>query len=331
MNRSWTAEDVLEMARGFQPACVLAAAVDLDVFGVLRAGPLTAAATAEAMRTDPRATAVLLDALTAMELLRKQAGRYSVPPEVADLLTDAGAHSVVNMARHQANCLRRWVQLPQVVQSGRPAERKPSIRGEAADEAAFIGAMHNVSGPLVETVMEALQPLRFDRLLDIGGASGTWTMAFLRAAPQAKATLFDLPDVIPMARRRLTEAGLADRVTLVPGDFYRDPLPGGCDLAWISAIVHQNSREQNRELFAKVQAALTPGGTVLIRDIVMDASHVHPAAGAMFAINMLVSTPLGGTYTFEELRDDLAASGFAEATLLRRGEGMDSIVRATKR
>jgi len=331
MNRSWTAEDVLEMARGFQPACVLAAAVDLDVFGVLRAGPLTAAATAEAMRTDPRATAVLLDALTAMELLRKQAGRYSVPPEVADLLTDAGAHSVVNMARHQANCLRRWVQLPQVVQSGRPAERKPSIRGEAADEAAFIGAMHNVSGPLVETVMEALQPLRFDRLLDIGGASGTWTMAFLRAAPQAKATLFDLPDVIPMARRRLTEAGLADRVTLVPGDFYRDPLPGGCDLAWISAIVHQNSREQNRELIAKVQAALAPGGTVLIRDIVMDASHVHPAAGAMFAINMLVSTPLGGTYTFEELRDDLAASGFAEATLLRRGEGMDSIVRATKR
>jgi len=331
MNRSWTAEDVLEMARGFQPTCVLAAAVDLDVFGVLRAGPLTAAATAEAMRTDPRATAVLLDALTAMELLHKQADRYNVPPDVADLLTDAGAHSVVNMARHQANCLRRWVQLPQVVQSGRPAERKPSIRGEAADEAAFIGAMHNVSAPLVEKVMGALQPLRFDRLLDIGGASGTWTMAFLRAAPRAKATLFDLPDVIPMARRRLTEAGLADRVTLVPGDFYRDPLPGGCDLAWISAIVHQHSREQNRELFAKVQAALTPGGTVLIRDIVMDASHVHPAAGAMFAINMLVSTPLGGTYTFEELRDDLAAGGFVGATILRRGDGMESFVRATKR
>ncbi len=331
MNRSWTAEDVLEMARGFQPACVLAAAVDLDVFGVLRAGPLTAGATAEAMRTDPRATTVLLDALTAMELLNKQAGRYSVPPEVADLLTDAGAHSVVNMARHQANCLRRWVQLPQVVQTGKPAERTASIRGEAADEAAFIGAMHNVSGPLVEKVIEALQPLRFDRLLDIGGASGTWTIAFLRAAPQAKATLFDLPGVIPMARRRLTEAALADRVTLVPGDFYADPLPGGCDLAWISAIVHQNSREQNRELFAKVRAALTPGGTVLIRDIVMDDSHVHPAVGALFAINMLVSTPLGGTYTFNELREDLEASGFGEATLLRRGEGMDSIVRATKR
>jgi predicted O-methyltransferase YrrM len=330
MPRMWTAEDVLEMARGYQSACVLAAAVDLDVFGALRGGPLTAAATAEAMRTDLRATTVLLDALAAMELLGKQGGRYRVPPEIADLLTDTGAHSVVAMARHQANCLRRWVQLPRVVQSGTPAERTPSIRGEAADEAAFIGAMHNVSGPIADKILDALRPLKFRHLLDIGGASGTWTIAFLRAVPDATATIFDLADVIPMARQRLADAGMAQRVTLAAGDFYGDPLPPGCDLAWISAIVHQNSREQNRALFAKAHAALTAGGAVLIRDIVMDESHVHPASGALFAINMLVATPLGGTYTFNELRDDLTAAGFAEVTLLRRGEGMDSIIRAVK-
>jgi hypothetical protein len=98
----------------------------------------------------------------------------------------------------------------------------------------------------------------------------------------------------------------------------------------VSAIVHQNSREQNRELFRKVFAALTPGGRILIRDIVMDESRTRPPMGAFFAVNMLVATAGGGTFTFNELRDDLAAAGFRGAALLRRGEAMDSVVSATK-
>jgi len=116
----------------------------------------------------------------------------------------------------------------------------------------------------------------------------------------------------------------------VPGNFYTDALPAGADLAWVSAIVHQNSRQQNRALFGKVFAALVPGGRILIRDFVMDDTRTEPAAGAFFAVNMLVGTPGGGTFTFGELRDDLAAAGFVEVTLLRRGDGMDSIVGATK-
>jgi hypothetical protein len=121
-----------------------------------------------------------------------------------------------------------------------------------------------------------------------------------------------------------------DRVRLVPGSFYTDELPGGADLAWVSAIVHQNSRDQNRALFRKIFAALVSGGRILIRDFVMDETRTHPPGGAFFAVNMLVSTPGGGTYTFNELRDDLAAAGFVDAGLARRGEGMDSVVGATK-
>jgi predicted O-methyltransferase YrrM len=172
--------------------------------------------------------------------------------------------------------------------------------------------------------------LKFKRLLDIGGASGTWLMAFLRACPRAKATLFDLPHVIPMARRRLAQAGFMSRVRLVAGDFTTDPLPGGADLAWVSAIVHQNSREQNLSLFTKVFAALEPGGRIVIRDIIMDADRTRPVAGALFAVNMLVATPGGGTFTFEELRQDLESAGFAEATVLRQDEGMNAVVEARK-
>ena len=93
----------------------------------------------------------------------------------------------------------------------------------------------------------------------MGGASGTWTLAFLRAVPGRTATIFDLPDAIEQARQRLARSEFADRVKLVAGDFYSDELPRGADFAWVSAIVHQHSREHNRELFAKVHAALRAG------------------------------------------------------------------------
>jgi hypothetical protein len=190
--------------------------------------------------------------------------------------------------------------------------------------------MHNVSAPLADQVVADLGPLRFRHLLDVGGASGTWTIAFLRAGPQATATLFDLPEVIPLARERIAGARLTDRVTLRGGDFDVDPLPAGADFVWLSAIVHQNSRAQNRHLFAKAHDAMTAGGTLAIRDIVMDDSRTEPVEGAIFAVHMLVATEGGGTFTFDELSEDLAAAGFASVTMTRRGRYMDSVVRAVK-
>ena len=133
-----------------------------------------------------------------------------------------------------------------------------------------------------------------------------------------------------MARQRLADAGLAERVRLVAGDFMEDPLPAGADLAWVSAIVHQNSRAQNRELFAKVFTALAPGGRIAIRDLVMEPSRTRPVAGALFALNMLVGTVGGGTFTFDELREDMEAAGLTHPALLRRDEGMNSVVVAAK-
>jgi predicted O-methyltransferase YrrM len=175
-----------------------------------------------------------------------------------------------------------------------------------------------------------LQPLEYRHLIDVGGGSGTWTIAFLRANPAARATIFDLPQVMGQTKARMEKAGLGPRVTLAAGDFYTDRLPGGVDLAWVSAIVHQNSRGQNLELFHRVFEALEPGGKILIRDILMDPSRTTPPAGAMFAVNMLVNTERGGTFTFEELRDDLASVGFTQAKVLRRDEWMHSVMEARK-
>ena len=330
MARQWTADEVLELMRGFQAPSVLAAAAELDVFGALGGEANTAAELAAACDADVRGMTALLDALTALELLQKNADTYSGAPGVADTLTDGGGDSVVAMVRHAAVCLRRWGELARVVRSGQRADRMPSIRGEQGDLESFIEAMDNLSRMIADGLGAEIAPPQFTHLLDVGGGPGTWTIAFLQAMPTATATLFDLPDVIPIARRHVEAAGLADRVTFAPGSFVTDDLPAGADLAWVSAIVHQNSRAENRDLFAKVHAALADGGRILIRDVVMDPSRTAPPRGALFAITMLVNTPGGGTFTFDELRDDLEAAGFVDVKLLREDEFMNSVITATK-
>ncbi len=328
MAKKWTAQEILDVARSFQPACVLTAGAVLDVFTPLDEQSMTAQALACEMGADPRAMMILLDALAAMELLTKRDNQYSVPSDVAKLLSEKSPDNVLPMARHLSNCLRRWSVLSEVVQKGGPADTGPSIRGAAADQADFIGAMQNVSEPVAAEVVDRLQPLKFHHVLDIGAGPGTWTIALLRAVPEARATLFDLPPVVPMAKQRIEGAGLGDRVSFVEGDYYTNDLPGGADLIWLGAICHQNSREQNRVLFVKAYKALEDGGAVIIRDIVMDPSRTSPRMGALFAVNMLANTEGGRTYTFDEYREDLYEAGFGEVVLVHQDESMSCLIRA---
>jgi precorrin-6B methylase 2 len=328
---SWSAEDILELARAYQGAAVLQAAGELDIFTALAQGAADVPALARSLEADERGLLVLLDALVAMGLLKKSSARYALAAGLDQLLTPSGKGTVLAMVQHQAHCLRNWAQLARVVKTNSPAGCEPGVRGEAGEREAFIGAMDNISAPQADRAIRGVQPLQFEHLLDVGGASGTWTLAFLRACPSARATLFDLPPVIPLAQARLQTAGASSRVELVAGDFMRDRLPGGADLAWVSAIVHQNSRAQNRELFKNVFQALRPGGRIAIRDIVMESNRTAPAAGALFAINMLVATEGGGTFTFDELRSDLESVGFEHAGLVRQEPPMNSIVTATRR
>jgi len=148
--------------------------------------------------------------------------------------------------------------------------------------------------------------------------------------PGARATLFDLADAVEQARQRIAASDMRARVALVAGDFYQEELPGGADLVWLSAIVHQHSRRENRELFAKAFRALERGGRIAIRDAVMEADHTAPLFGALFAINMIVNTERGGTFSFEELAEDLLAAGFDNPQLAVQASDMSSIVVAVK-
>jgi hypothetical protein len=321
---------ILEMAGGFRAGCVLGAAAELDLFSVLGGGAMSADELAGRLKTDLRATVILLDALAGLSLLEKEQRTYRVPPALLPFLIADSPQTVLPMIRHQMTLVRSWSQLARVAKEGEPAVRQASIGGAEADRAAFIGAMHSISAPIANDLVARLGPPQFRHLLDVGGASGTWTLAFLRAVPGSRATIFDMPDAIGQARARIAQSGMGDRVALAAGDFYTDELPAGADLAWVSAIAHQHSREHNRELFAKTAAALVPGGRILIRDIVMEPDRTRPVDGALFAVNMLVNTVSGGTFTFDEFADDLRAAGFHNPRLVIKDEWMNSVVESRK-
>ena len=327
---SWDPTQILNLARNFMESRLLLSGAELDLFTLLTPKPLSAQEISTRIQADPRGMTILLDALSAMGLLTKREGTYECPPSISALLSSDAPESILPWVLHMAAVWKRWSLLTNITQGSQqpglqvsPSQRMNEIR-------AFIGAMHLIASPLAPGIVAAVCPFSSRALLDVGGAMGTYTVAFLQAVPEMKATLFDRPEVIEIARPFLKSVGLLHRVTLVAGDFYQDEFPKGHDLAFVSAIIHQNSSEQNLNLFLKAFRSLDSGGRVIIRDHVMDPDRTRPVEGAIFAVNMLVATTGGNTYTFDEIRAGLTQAGFINIRLLQPGEHMDALVEATK-
>jgi ubiquinone/menaquinone biosynthesis C-methylase UbiE len=331
MSEKWTWQSLLRLSGAFERARILLTAAELDLFTKLDKNPRTAEELAREEGWDARGLKILLDALTAIDLLSKsEDGRYHVEDSAVTLLADGYEDSILSMLRHRVHIWESWSGLTEMVRTGGIQDAK--YGGERSDEEvqSFIGAMHVVGSRLAETIADSIDLDGFDRMLDVGGGPGTYIMAFLRRAPHMTATLFDLPRVAALARKRLSDNGLIDRVQIVEGDFTTDELPKGHDLTILSAIIHQNSRQVNQELYKKVYRSLDPGGTILIRDYLLDSSRTAPVDGTLFAVNMLVATRAGNCYTVQEVKEDLAAAGFRDARMIRDGERMDQVMSAVK-
>jgi SAM-dependent methyltransferase len=322
-------EDIFGVARAFMRSRIILTAAELDLFSIIQDSFTSVDKIAERCGCDRRALARVLDCLVMFGLLDKKGDVYSLTGEGA-IFSSKHPASELPMLLHMNRLWDNWSDLTEIVEKGAGSKQKPPAPMDMADRRAFIGAMHVIGRTLSEDIAASLDLSGYLKLLDIGGGSGTYTIAFLKRNPQLKAILFDLKDVIPLARERISSDGLLTRVELIAGDFYHDALPGGCDLALLSAIIHQNSPEQNLELYRRAFRALDPGGMLLIRDHIMDESRTRPPEGALFAINMLVNTTGGDTYTFQEVEQGLKQAGFTSVRLLRSGERMDCVVGALK-
>lgn len=322
-------EILMEEAREFMKSRVLLTAAELDLFTSIDEKPCTASGLARERGLDVRATTRVLDCLFVMKLLAKTDDIYRVTEKGA-FLSSHHQETVLPMVLHMVNLWQTWSGLTEIVRTGPGSQYESGLKLSEKDWKSFVGAMHVAARALSKEIAESYGVSNCKQLLDVGGASGTYTIAFLRENPFMKAIIFDLEDVIPMARERIKDEGLSERVEFVAGDFYEDELPTGCDFAFLSAIIHQSSPEENLNLYGKIFRVLEKGGTILIRDHIMNDDRTKPPAGTLFAINMLVNTRGGDTYSFREVKDGLESAGFRDVKLLRTGDKMDCLVEAKK-
>ncbi|MCX7822580.1 MAG: acetylserotonin O-methyltransferase [Syntrophobacterales bacterium] len=321
--------EILEELRKFMESRAVFTAVEFGIFDLIdRKGFAMANDIAEELGVNKRALTRLLDCLVALGFIAKTNDTYKLA-EKGSFLTSSHPLSILPMVKHHCYLWKNWSYLTEAVTHGFNPHRK-EITSSPETQKSFIQAMHVIGRSMAWEIVSSYDASWAKRLLDIGCASGTYAIAFLKKYPQMEAVLFDFPSVIPYAKQRVTEEGLLGRVSFAEGDFYTDELPVGCDLALLSAIVHQNSPEENIDLFRKIHRVLEPGGRILIRDHVMSEDRTWPPAGTIFALNMLVVTPAGDTYTFSELHRFLTEAGFESIRLVRSGPKMDCLVEAIK-
>ena len=337
-------EQLEKDSSAFMRSSVLGALAELDLATtVLSLGNAAGVDTiATKIACSPRGLEVLLDALVALGYFSKKGAgvlaKYSVLADFAPFLDSREQASYIPMLRHRASLQRHWSRLSWAVRDGKAQkECSPSFLGAANDSLSFISAMNAIALQLANDTMDALEKAGFfaklpssARILDIGGALGTYTESFLRRLPNATVSLFDLPYAIIEAQKHFLASPYEKRVTFLEGDFTKQGFPEGFDLAWISAIIHQLGQEECLDLFQKTFAALSPSGIVAIRDFVMDEGKIAPMDGTLFGLNMLVCTAHGRVYSFYEIKNCLLAAGFEKVEHTIDVPSMSAVVTARK-
>ncbi len=307
-------DDLLRQIRGFQESRVLLTALELDVFTAVGSGA-TAGAVATSRGLDGRGTALLLNALVALGTLTKKAGVFANTSVAARYLTAGSADDARDALKHNLSLWSSWSTLTAAVRAGHTVVSREAA---SVDEwtVPFIAAMHRNAMLRAPLVVKTVGAERVKRLLDVGGGSGAYAIAFAQGNPGLQAEILDQPSVVPIARKHIDAAGLRDRIRTRTGDLRRDELGAGYDLVLLSAICHMLSAAENQDLLRRVRKALAEGGRVVIQDFVVGPDGTAPVHAALFAINMLVATPGGQTYSEAEYTDWLRVAGFTEPRLV---------------
>ena len=319
MNRA--AEPYLKVSQavnGFAASRVLHVAIELDLFTSLTEDGKTAAQLSRLLGVHPGAIELLLNALTSMGLLRKEAERFFATPVSHTYLSRAGPKYLGHWIRHEARGWERWSRLLEAIRTGRPVQPAEQIYQTPAELEEFIRGLHELALARGDArwLARAISLVRCRTLLDLGGGAGTYSSLFCRANPQLEATVVDLPETLKVTRKILREFDLSGRVRMLEADYRRDSIQGGpYDVALLSNILHAEAEPTNRQILTHIFEVLNPGGTLIIKDHVMSADHTEPANGALFALEMLLSTR-GRTYSFGEISAWLAAAGFQDVTEL---------------
>jgi (2Fe-2S) ferredoxin/predicted O-methyltransferase YrrM len=302
-----------ETIRSFMPSRAVLTALELDVFTAVASGA-SAEQVAERIQADPRATEMLLNVLVSLKLLDKKEGKFFNTVAAARFLCEGSRDNARGGLMHTAQLWHRWSSLTDCVRAGTSVETGSREDSSVSD---FIAAMDRNARERADAVVKATGVNGIKRMLDLGGGSGAYSIAFARALPGLRSEILDRSDVLPLTQGYIREAGLADRITTRAGDMLCDPLGENYDLILASAICHMFSPEENRSLFRRVRQALGPKGKLVVQDFILEPDKTAPQFAALFSLNMLVGTRAGSSYSEPEYASWLRDAGFSDVRRLR--------------
>jgi len=164
------------------------------------------------------------------------------------------------------------------------------------------------------------------RILDLGGGSGAYSIAFAKACPDVKCEILDLPEVVPLTAEYISQAGISAQVSVRAGDMLHDHLGSGYDIIMLNAICHMFSAEQNLDIFLRAHQALAPNGRLVVQDFILNPDKTGPQHAALFSVNMLVGTDAGASYSEDEYTCWMKTAGFAEVRRINLPGPSDLVV-----
>lgn len=324
----------MQMAWSYAVPLMIESAVRERVFDVLDSGPKTVDEVSRETGASPRGIRILMNGLIAVELLQKdELERYRLTDESSAFLVSTKPGFQGGLFKHiTSQLMPKWLQLTEVVHAGGPAKTVNSQDTGSAFFENFVADIFPMSYPAASSLAKALDlnsRKQESKVLDIAAGSGVWGIALAQESPKVRVTAVDWPGVLNVTRQMAERFGLADRFEFTAGDLGEVDFGSGYQIAILGHILHSEGQERSRALLRKTFNALAPGGTVAIGEFLVNKDRTGPPRGLIFAVNMLVNTDTGDTYSFEEIAAWLAEAGFVNARTLE-APGPSPLILATK-
>ena len=303
---------IMDMASAFYESSLLFASSDLGIFRTLaELGEADASTVAVACGLNLRGARLLLDACVAVGLLYKTGDIYRNTPEASAFLVPGSPADLSGAIRYNRDVYNAWGKLAEMVRSGRPVERPELHLGEDPERTrTFVLAMHGRALAIGQAVIPHLDLSSRRKLLDVGGGPGTYSMLIARAFPEIKCTVLDLHEIVRIADELIVRSGTQSCVQTLAGDYHKAEFPQENDVVIFFGVLHQEEPADIRDLLRRAHAALVPGGSLYILDMMTDSTHTQPKFSALFALNMALTTPHGWVFSEDELKEWLTEAGF---------------------
>lgn len=309
----------MQFAWGYAPTLILETALNHKIFDLLDSAPLTCEEVAQRAGASVRGMRAVLNALVGLEFLRREGERYALTPEsAAFLVSKRPSYHGMYFTHAVRQVLPRWLRMDDAVRTGQPVA---AINQESEGQkffAEFVESLFPLSYQAARAVGEYLRMAETTSccsVLDIGSGSGVWGIAFAQLSPHVRVHAVDWPEVLDVTRRVALREGVAERVSTAAGDLLEADFGKGHRVATIGHILHSEGTERSRRLLRKVFDALAPGGTVVISEFMPNDERTGPPTALIFAVNMLVHTQQGDTFTFPEISSWLREAGFVNPRL----------------